>query len=198
MARTISTNDRFHSIYNIINSPYIINNNNNINNINNVNLPVHIYVKFAYQTTNASYILSRTLTLSEMIQRLQENILRDFGTDASQYELVEAGQTMPQGIPAEEAPALIVSSTTIRQHFNDQNCVALYIRLFPATASSSLSSVSTILTSEEDAEPSCMVCQESPSTLTTYFGCRHHICNSCCTGCINAGISRCAICRHPR
>lgn len=189
MARTISTNDRFHSIYNIVNSSFIINNNN---------LPVHIYVKFAYQTTNATYILPRNLTLSEMVRQLQENILRDFATDASQYELVEAGQTMPQGIPAEEAPALVISSTTIRQRFNDQNCVALYIRLFPATASSSLSSVSTILTIDDDTEPSCMVCQESPTTLTTYFGCRHHICDSCCAGCINAGISQCAICRHPR
>ena len=193
MARTILRNE--YNIHNVINFSYI---ENNFDNISNDNLPVHIYVKFTYQTTNASYILSRNLSLVEMVQRLQENILRDFGTDPTQYELVEAGQDTPQGVPAEEAPALVVSSTTIRQRFNEQNCVALYIRMFPATASSSLSSVSTILTSDEDAEPSCMVCQESPTTLTTYFGCSHHICDACCAGCISAGITRCAICRHPR
>jgi len=189
MARTISTNDRFHSIYNIINNNYII---------NNANLPVYIYVKFAYQTTSATYTLSRNLSISEMVQRLQENILHDFGTPPEHYELVEAGQTMPQGVPAEEAPALIVSSTTIRQRFNDQNCIAFYIRLFPETASSSLTSASTILTSDEETDPCCMVCQESPTTLTTYFGCTHNICDACCAGCVQAGISRCAICRHPR
>lgn len=192
MAATLYQND--YNIHNIINYNIIH------NNIENDDLPVYIYVKFAYQTTTATYILSRNLSLSEMIRRLQENIARDFGTDATQYELVEAGQTMPQGIPAEEAPAFIVSSTTIRQRFNDQNCIALYIRLFPATASSSLISASTIITEDESDEsaPCCMVCQETPSTLTTYFGCSHHICDACCAGCLQAGISRCAICRHSR
>jgi hypothetical protein len=189
MARTILTNDRFHSIYNIISNNYII---------NNINLPVYIYVKFAYQTITATYTLSRNLSISEMVQQLQENILRDFGREPAHYELVEAGQTMPQGMPAEEAPALIVSSTTIRQRFNDQNCIAFYIRLFHATASSSLSSASTILTSDEETAPCCMVCQETPTTLTTYFGCSHHICDACCAGCVQAGITRCAICRHLR
>jgi len=189
MAATIFQND--YNIHNVINYNIIH------NNIDNYDLPVHIYVKFAYQTTSATYTMSRNLSLSEMIRRLQENIARDFGTVSTQYELVEAGQDTPPGIPAEEAPALIVSSTTIRQRFNDQNCIALYIRLFSATASSSLSSASTILTSDEEAEPCCMVCQETPSTLTTYFGCSHHICDACCAGCLQAGITRCAICRHP-
>ena len=189
MANILLQNE--YNIRNVINYSYI---ENNIVNINSDDLPVYIYVKFAYQTTNASYTLSRNLSLSEMVRRLQENILRDFGTDPTQYELVEAGQDTPQGVPAEEAPALIVASTSIRQRFNDQNCVALYIRLFPATASSSLSSTSTILT----LDTFCMVCQESPTTLSTYFGCSHHICDACCAGCVQAGISRCAICRHPR
>jgi len=193
MANTILQNR--YNIYNTISYNII---NNNIDDISNDDLPVHIYVKFAYQTTNASYTLSRNLSLSEMVRRLQENILRDFGTDPTQYELVEAGQDTPQGVPAEEAAALIVASTSIRQRFNDQNCVALYIRLFPATASSSLSSISTILTVDDDATPCCMVCQESPTTLSTYFGCSHHICDACCAGCVQAGITRCAICRHPR
>ena len=189
MTTTILRNE--YNMRNLINYNYI---ENNIYNINSDDLPVHIYVKFAYQTTNASYTLSRNLSLSEMVRQLQENILRDFGTDPAQYELVQAGQDTPQGVPAEEAPALIVASTSIRQHFNDQNCVALYIRLFPAAANSSLSSASTVLT----LDPCCMVCQESPSILTTYFGCSHHICDACCSGCIQAGINRCAICRHPR
>jgi len=193
MANTILQNR--YNIYNTISYNII---NNNIDDISNDNLPVYIYVKFAYQTITATYTLSRNLPLVEMVQRLQENILRDFGTAAAQYELVEAGQDTPPGIPAEEAPALVISSTTIRRRFNEQNCVALYIRLFPATAISSLSSASISLTVDEDAAPCCMVCQESPTTLTTYFGCSHHICDACCAGCIQAGISRCAICRQPR
>jgi hypothetical protein len=189
MANILLQNE--YNIRNVINYSYI---ENNINNINTDDLAVHIYVKFVYQTTNATYTLSRNLSLTEMVRRLQENILRDFGVAATQYELVEAGQDTPPGIPAEEAPALIVSSRTIRRRFNDQNCVALYIRMFPPTASSSLSSESTILT----VDPCCMVCQEAPTTLTAYFGCSHHICDACCSGCIQAGITRCAICRHPR
>lgn len=192
MTTTVYQND-----YNIRN---IISYNIIHNNIENDDLPVHIYVKLAYQTTTATYILSRNLSLAEMIRRLQENIARDFGIDETQYELVEAGQTMPQGIPSEEAPAFIVSSTSIRRRFNEQNLIAFYIRLFPTTASSSLISASTIITEDEDddALPCCMVCQETPATLTTYFGCSHNICDACCAGCVQAGITRCAICRHPR
>jgi hypothetical protein len=163
--------------------------NNNIEN-ETINLPVHIYVKFAYQTTSATYILSRNLPLAQMVNKLRQNILRDFGTDPTQYELVEAGQTMPQGIPSEEACAFVVEPTTIRRRFNDQNHIAFYIRLFPERVSSSLNTASNA--------SRCMVCQETPITLTTYFGCSHHICNTCCDGCIQAGITRCAICRHPR
>jgi len=197
MTTTIFQND--YNIRNVISYNII---HNNIDNISNDDLPIHIYVKFAYQTTSATYTMSRNLSLSEMIRRLQENIARDFGTVSTQYELVEAGQTMPQGIPSEEAPAFIVSSTSIRRRFNEQNLIAFYIRLFPATASSSLISASTILTENadesDDPSPCCMVCQETPSTLTTYFGCSHHICDACCAGCVQAGISRCAICRHSR
>jgi len=186
-------------------NPYII--NNIINNYNelfnsnyendNINSPVHIYVKFAYQTTSATYIMSRNLSLAQMVHQLRQNILRDFGTEYTQYELVEAGQTMPLGIPAEEAPAFVIESSSIRQRFHDQNSVAFYIRLFPPTASSSWNTTTTSeLSSEEDETPCCMVCQESDISLTTYFGCSHHICDGCCGGCIQAGITRCAICRH--
>lgn len=181
---------------NVIN--YNIIYNNIYSNIENENLPIQIYVKFAYQTTNATYELSRNLSISGMIQQLQENILRDFGTNALQYELVEAGQDMPQGIPAEEAPAFIVSSATIQQRFNNNDFVAFYIRRYPPTASSSLGSTSTIISLDDDLEPCCMVCQETQTTLTTYFGCSHHICDACCSGCIQAGIERCAICRYRR
>lgn len=177
MATTILRNE--YNIHNVINYSYIENNSDD--------LPVHIYVKFAYQTTTATYILPGNLSIVEMVRQLQENILRDFDRNASQYELVEAGQDMPRGIPAEEAPALIIDSRNIRQRFNDQNFIAFYIRLLPDTNLAII-----------DYQPTCMVCQESPTTLTTYFGCSHHICDACCAGCISAGINRCAICRHPR
>ena len=183
---------------NVINNHNNIIYNNNNNNIENENIPVDIYVKFAYQTTNATYTLPRNLSISGMIQQLQENILRDFGTDALHYELVEAGQNMPQGIPAEEAPALVVSYNTIQQRFNNNDFVAFYIRLYPVTARSSLSTASTVISLDDDLVPCCMVCQETQATLTTYFGCSHHICDACCSGCIQAGIERCAICRHRR
>jgi len=165
---------------------------------------VNIYVKIAYQTTNANYNLSRNIELSEMIRQLRENILRDFGRESSEYELVEAGQTMPLGIPSEEAPAFVVEPLSIRHRFNNQNSIAFYIRLFPTTNSSlgsSLGSALLLLSLNDHSEPRCMVCQETPTmltTLTSYFGCSHRICDTCCDGCLQAGITRCAICRHPR
>jgi hypothetical protein len=194
----MNQNNAYHN-ENVINyNNYNIIYNNIYSNIENENLPIQIYVKFAYQTINATYELSRNLSTSGMIQQLQENILRDFGTNALQYELVEAGQDMPQGIPAEEAPAFVVSSATIQQRFNNNDFVAFYIRRYPPTASSSLSTASSIISLDDDLEPCCMVCQETQTTLTTYFGCSHHICDACCSGCIQAGIERCAICRHHR
>lgn len=85
MATTILRNE--YNIHNVINYSYIENNSDD--------LPVHIYVKFAYQTTTATYILPGNLSIVEMVRQLQENILRDFDRNASQYELVEAGQDMP-------------------------------------------------------------------------------------------------------
>jgi hypothetical protein len=185
---------------------YQQNNDNHFQRQNENDSLLHIYVKFAYQTTNATYILSKNLDLSEMIRQLRENILHDFGKESSEYELVETGQSMPLGIPTEEAPAFIIEPLSIRRRFNDQNSIAFYIRLFPTTTTttttnSCLGSALLLLSLNHHSEPRCMVCQETPTmltTLTTYFGCSHRICDTCCAGCVQAGITRCAICRHPR
>ena len=134
-----------------------------------------------------------------MVEQLNEKILRDFRIGHHLYELVEAGQDMPHGIPAEEAPALIVSPLTIRNTFNNDNIIAFYIRMLPVTEDrmDRNDTLGTIVAPEIET-PCCMVCQESPPILTRYFGCSHYICDTCCVGCINADINRCALCRRQR
>jgi len=174
----------------------------NSNNERNDN-PVNIYVKVAYTTLTATYQMPLNISLSEMMERLKRKIEEDFGVEENMYEIVEAGQRMPLGIPAEEAPAFIIEPVTISQKFVERTWISFYIRISNRIANTE--DVSRNLESEFDTESTtmtttseCMVCQESDLTLTQYFGCCHYICDACCAGCLDAGIQRCAICRCSR
>jgi hypothetical protein len=165
-------------------------------------LPIYIYLKFAYQTTNVTFILSRNLTLREMVQRIREKILSEFGVADTRYELVQAGQNMPPGIPSEEAAAFDINNNfsaniTIRSRFNEENCIAFYIRMLQVQQDQPIE-INLSPEPEIEEHPSCMICFEANIQMTNYYGCSHLICDACCAGCIQAGISRCALCRHER
>jgi hypothetical protein len=148
---------------------------------------VNIYVKFAYTTVTANYNIPSSMLVCDMIYLLNDKILEDFGIEVNLYEIVEAGQMMPAGIASEEAPAFILSPNTIAERFNGKTHISFYIRVHP---------IEVVIDSMEP--PTCMVCQESEPMLTNYFGCSHSICDACCSGCLEAGINRCAICRQTR
>jgi hypothetical protein len=190
------------------------NNNMDINELNAINrvisdniaahniMPVEIYVKFAYQTITGNYSVPITISTTEMVRILRENILRDFQVPENHYELVEAGQSTPYNVPAEEGqPFIINQPQSIFHRFRGNKCISFYIRMF-----SNIQTISNINIEENvlqvaiaaQEEPQCMVCQEENIRLTTYFGCSHNICDACCAGCIQSGINRCAICRHRR
>jgi len=137
-----------------------------------------------------------------MLEFLKASILSEFNVSESQYELVEAGQNLPEGVPSEEGNAFLISSnipsyTTIHNYFN-KNHVAFYIRMFQNNSLDDESTELNTASSSDNDDPICMVCHESEETLTTYFGCSHYICDACCAGCINAGINCCGVCRHER
>ena len=165
-------------------------------------MPVQIYVKFAYQTITGNYSVPITISTTEMVRILRENILRDFQVPENHYELVEAGQSTLYNVPAEEGqPFIINQPQSIFHRFHGNKCISFYIRMF-----SNIQTISNINIEENvlqveiaaQEEPQCMVCQEENIRLTTYFGCLHNICDACCAGCIQSGINRCAICRHQR
>jgi hypothetical protein len=167
-------------------------------------LPVYVYLKFAYQTINFTIVLFRNSSMMQMVQDIREKINEKFGLEENEYELVETGQIMPRGVPAEEASPLAIEDQTIRERFYDQNHISFYIRLFPpltfeAAMQRGRSSQSVPIPNTEDEDPPiCVICQETNPILTTYFGCCHPVCNDCCNGCIQAEINQCAICRHYR
>ena len=186
----------------------VSNRQNNINNNsvgNGRGLPVYVYLKFSYQIITHNIVLFRNSSMQQMVQQIREKINEKFGIEEHEYELVECGQTTPQGVPSEEAPALIIEERTIGERFNDQNNIAFYIRLIPPTEFAEvltrfeqIPSASASASALEEDPPICVICQETNPTLTTYFGCSHPVCDDCCSGCIQADIEHCAICRHYR
>jgi hypothetical protein len=186
---------------------------NHQNNIIERTLPVYVYVKFAYQTANFTIKLLRKATLANLHEEIKYCILEKYNLEENHYELVEAGQRLPFGVPAEEAPAFVFepSGLSIRQRFSEQNCLAFYIRLYDPSEYSQIietmeqlmsppGSPRTVSSSNSPIvdDNCCVICQETNPILATYFGCCHPVCNDCCNGCIRAEINHCAICRHYR
>jgi len=182
----------------------------NFNNLYSNNIqPVNIYVKFAYGITSNTYSLPNNLSISDMVYKLNEKIFNDFNITAAEYELVEAGQETPYGVPTEEGQAFIINTNqTIYTRFNGNKFIAFYIRLLPgaihqmATEQPQQQQQEQPQQQQQQQEQNqCMVCQEEQSPnllLATYFGCCHFICDSCCLGCIQHNITRCAVCRCQR
>ncbi len=143
---------------------------------------VHITVKLVYTTIIHDYIFPRDATTQEMIHYLRAKISNDFDLSPDAFEIVETGQDV---LISEEAPAFIPHDiVSVLNTFDNRNHISFYVR--------------PLLQTPVDT-PQCMVCFEyNLPTLTQYFGCSHHICQTCISGCERANITRCGICRHDR
>ena len=151
---------------------------------------VHITVKLVYTTITHDYIFPRDATTLEMIQYLRAKIPGDFALSQNAFEIVETGQDV---LISEEAPAFIPHDiVSVLNTFDNRNHISFYVR--------PLIHIEPVQAPIEDADdPQCMVCFEyNLPTLTQYFGCSHHICQTCISGCERANITRCGICRHDR
>ena len=125
-----------------------------------------------------------------MIQYLRAKIPGDFALSQNAFEIVETGQDV---LISEEAPAFIPHDiVSVLNTFDNRNHISFYVR--------PLIHIEPVQAPIEDADdPQCMVCFEyNLPTLTQYFGCSHHICQTCISGCERANITRCGICRHDR
>ena len=154
---------------------------------------MNIHVKVCYTSNKKTYSIHSSMSLGEMINQIKSNISRDFCYSDSQYELVEAGQSVPMRTKCEEGPVFCIrdeldNQTSICDRFDNHKDIAFYIRIITTP-------IQCIRANNTQLTTTCVICQESQHRLNCYYQCSHTLCNECYGGCASAYITRCAICR---
>ena len=141
-----------------------------------------IYLKQIFTDRTIIYSIPVNDSMATIIKNLKLWIMRDFQLD--NVEIVEAGQNVPQGQRAENAPALISDeSMTFEQKYgNILYQIAFYIRPIET----------------ETIDYTCVICHSENVNIETtcYYGCSHYICSICVSESNANGLLRCPICRH--
>ena len=70
-----------------------------------------IYFKLAWSTRSKNYKVHKNWTLQKLVDEVTGQIVRDFGIEEGQFELVETGQMIGMGEFSENAPALILTES---------------------------------------------------------------------------------------
>jgi len=151
-----------------------------------------IYFKLAWTTLSKNYKVHKNWTLQKMVDEVTGQIVRDFGIEEGQFELVETGQMIGTGEFSENAPALILteSDETLESRYGVNIRVAFYIRRLGNMAAGVVSVPVSV------APIGCQLCLETNRPVTAYFGCSHTFCTNCRDGCLDNGHLRCPCCRH--
>ena len=152
-----------------------------------------IYFKLAWTTRSKYYEVHKNWTLQKMVDEVTGQIVRDFGIEEGQFELVETGQMIGTGEFSENAPALILteSDETLESRYGVNIRVAFYIRRLGNMVAVVLSVPVSV-----SAPIECQLCLETTQPVTAYFGCSHTFCTNCRDGCLDNGHLRCPCCRH--
>jgi Zinc finger, C3HC4 type (RING finger) len=151
-----------------------------------------IYFKVARTTRYSTYSINLNWTTQEFINIMREKVIHDFNLE--NVEFVDTMQNLPEGIAAEDAPALRPTNRTIRDYYGIHIYqTAFYIRPIPSFEN----------TIAMDVEPeeqipnliqqrTCALCLERERNLL--FTPCNHLC--ACTECgLNPSITVCPICR---
>ena len=145
-----------------------------------------IYFKLAWSTRSKNYKVHKNWTLQKLVDEVTGQIVRDFGIEEGQFELVETGQMIGMGEFSENAPALILteSDETLESRYGVNIRVAFYIRRLGNMVAPVVVPIG------------CQLCLETNRLVTAYFGCSHTFCTNCRDGCLDNGHLRCPCCRH--
>jgi hypothetical protein len=150
-----------------------------------------IYFKLAWSTRSKNYKVHKNWTLQKLVDEVTGQIVRDFGIEEGQFELVETGQMIGMGEFSENAPALILteSDETLESRYGVNIRVAFYIRRLGNMVAGVVPVVAVV-------PIGCQLCLETNRLVTAYFGCSHTFCTNCRDGCLDNGHLRCPCCRH--
>jgi hypothetical protein len=155
-----------------------------------------IYFKLVWSTRSKNYKVHKNWTLQKLVDEVTGQIVRDFGIEEGQFELVETGQMIGMGEFSENAPALILteSDETLESRYGVNIRVAFYIRRLGNMVAPVV--VPVVVPVVAVVPIGCQLCLETNRPVTAYFGCSHTFCTNCRDGCLDNGHLRCPCCRH--
>jgi hypothetical protein len=131
------------------------------------------------------------------MESVRQPLSIEFNSD--DFDIVEAGQDMPIGIPAEAAPALENSDIKLKNKWGPDLNVAFYIRrrnhVYPQLRNIIINSNNVHFREENSTMTECPVCFDN-TILISRYGCSHSICINCYQRCQQVSYTICPLCRH--
>jgi hypothetical protein len=137
-----------------------------------------IYFKVVRTCDTKMYFVNSEWTTEYFINTLREKVKQDFQIDYCEF--IDTANRLPEGIPAEDGPAITTSSQTLIQKYGDSFFhIAFYIRPIE------INNISLILPNQEiQIEPllnnrMCVVCFNEERNVV-FTPCNHLcVCSSC-------------------
>ena len=129
-------------------------------------------------------------TITQFLDLIKPYILREFNTD--DYEIVETGQQMMNGLPSESGIALTNSDIQLKEKWPNFSLVSFYVRrrnyVYPQLQNINLNLLNPV-------RGECPICLQDDIETFIRYNCSHRYCNVCYAGCQRIHYNMCSLCR---
>ncbi len=150
-----------------------------------------IYFKVVFTDNTRSYQVDPNWSLDDFWNIMKSRLIRDFRIEDEEFELVEAGQNVNNGL-AEQGIAFDKNEPVrLCEKYGRNVNVSFYIRPIILDQQQQIIQQQII---QQQIVQECCICYEQMPLICPYQ-CIHMICSTCYAACRNNYINNCPMCR---